>query len=61
MRSKGSLNSGLQAKKRRGLGVSRLEEWNIIAIMAFIWVAWVQINLLKGKSFWAVKTPQSST
>jgi len=26
-----------------------------------VWVAWVQIKLLKGKSFWAVKTPQSST
>lgn len=49
-------------KKKRGLGVRRLEEWNTIVIMAFILEkAWVQINLLKGKSIWAIKTPQSST
>jgi len=53
------------------LGIKKLEEWNRAAIMRHIWsllakagslwVAWVKENLLKGKSFWQIKVPQTCT
>lgn len=56
-------------KKEGGLGLKRLEIWNQAAMLNHIWnffaqawslwVAWVEANWLKGKSFWQVSVPQS--
>jgi hypothetical protein len=56
-------------KQEGGLGLKRIEEWNKAAVLKHIWhlftqagslwVAWVHDVLLKGKSFWAVRIPQS--
>jgi hypothetical protein len=32
--------------------------WNLFVKAGSLWVAWVQVYLLKGKSFWQVKIPQ---
>ena len=56
-------------KQEGGLGLKRIEEWNKAAVLKHIWhlftqagslwVAWVHDELLKGRSFWTVKVPQS--
>jgi len=56
-------------KKDNGLGIKKLDEWNRAAIMRHIlilfaqagslWVAWMNVNLLKGYRFWHIKTPHS--
>jgi hypothetical protein len=55
-------------KAEGGLGLRRLEEWNIAAVIRHIWalfaksgsiwVAWMKRNLLKGRCFWSLKIPQ---
>ena len=50
------------------MGLKRIEEWNRATVMKHIWhlftqagslwVAWVQDELLKGRSFWTVNIPQ---
>jgi hypothetical protein len=32
--------------------------WNLFARAGSLWVAWVKLHLLKGKSFWQGKIPQ---
>jgi len=54
-------------KKEGGLGLRRLEVWNKAAMLNHIWnlfvqagslwVAWVECNWLKGRSFWKVSPP----
>jgi len=56
-------------KSEGGLGLKRLESWNQAAMLRHnwslftqagsLWVAWVENNLLKGKSFWQVPFPTS--
>ena len=56
-------------KQEGDLGLKRIEEWNKAAVLKHIWhlftqagslwVAWVHDELLKGRSFWTVKVPQS--
>jgi hypothetical protein len=56
-------------KREGGLGLKRLEIWNQAAMLNHIWnlfvqagslwVAWVEANWLKGKSFWQVSIPHS--
>lgn len=56
-------------KKEGGLGIKRLETWNQAAMLKHIWslftqagslwVAWMEKNWLKGKSFWNVSIPTS--
>jgi hypothetical protein len=58
-------------KKERGLGLRRLEVWNkatmlnhiwnLIAQAGSLWVAWVEDNWLKGRSFWRVSIPHPCT
>jgi hypothetical protein len=55
-------------KKEGGLGLKNLEVWNRTSIMRHIWnlfacagsiwVAWIKMYLLKGRSFWSVNIPQ---
>jgi hypothetical protein len=55
-------------KKERGRGLKILEVWkrttilshilNLFACACSIWVAWIKIYMLKGKSFWNVNIPQ---
>jgi hypothetical protein len=54
-------------RKEGGLGLKRLETWNKAAMLNHIWnlfvqagslwVAWVEVNWLKGRSFWQVAIP----
>jgi hypothetical protein len=54
-------------KKEGGLGLRRLEVWNKAAMLNHIWnlfaragslwVAWVEMTWLKGRSFWQVSAP----
>jgi hypothetical protein len=54
-------------KSEGGLGLKCVETWNISSMMRHIWslfaksgsiwVAWIQMYLLKGRSFWNVKLP----
>jgi hypothetical protein len=56
-------------KKEGGLGIKKLDFWNqasmlyhvwvLFARSGSLWVAWVEDNLLKGRSFWQVPTPQN--
>ncbi|KAK3205256.1 hypothetical protein Dsin_019302 [Dipteronia sinensis] len=58
-------------KKSGGLGIKKLEEnllaammrhiWSLFAKAKSLWVAWVKENLLRGKSFWQVSIPQICT
>ena len=58
-------------KRERGLGLQRVASWNRVVIMKHIWslftnvgslwVAFIHANLLKGKCFWIVKSPQECT
>jgi len=55
-------------KKEGGLGLKNLEVWNRISILrhiwnlfacaSSIWIAWIKMYLLKGRSFWSVNIPQ---
>jgi hypothetical protein len=55
-------------KKEGGLGLKCLEVWNMYSILrhiwnlfaqsSSIWVAWVQIYLLRGRSFWNISIPK---
>jgi hypothetical protein len=55
--------------KEGGLGLKRLEVWNqsamlrhvwnVFAQSGSIWVAWVNENWLRGKSFWQIPIPQA--
>jgi hypothetical protein len=66
--TKVSWDSVCKPKREGGLGLKRIEDWNKAAILQHIWnlfanagslwVAWVKIYLLKGRSFWLVNTPQ---
>ena len=29
--------------------------WNLLALVGSIWVAWINENLLRGRSFWVTK------
>jgi hypothetical protein len=54
--------------KEGGLGLKNSEVWNrtpilrhiwnLFACASSIWVAWIKIYMLKGKSFWSVNIPQ---
>lgn len=77
--SKGTIGSGLGAKvsldvvcrprDEGGLGLKKLEDWNIASVAHIVWIlfrgsetlliAWVEKYLLKGKSFWTVKLSQT--
>lgn len=35
--------------------------WSLSAKAGSLWVAWVNANLLKGRSFWQIKIPQSGS
>lgn len=58
-------------KQEGGLGIKSLEVWNRASMMRHIWslfarsdsiwVAWVKVNLLRGRSFWHVNIPQNCT
>lgn len=52
-------------KSEGGLGIKRLQDWNISCLARLVWlifsgseslwIAWVHSTLLKGRSFWTVK------
>jgi hypothetical protein len=56
-------------KREGGLGLKMLEDWNKASMLRHIWnlfvksgslwVAWINAYVLKGRSFWGVKIPQS--
>jgi hypothetical protein len=57
-------------KKEGGLGIKRITEWNKIALLKHIWnlcndldgsiwSTWIRSNLLRGRNFWTIKTPQN--
>lgn len=56
-------------KKEGGLGIKKLDIWNqasmlhhvwtLFARSGSLWVAWIENNLLKGRSFWQVSIPQN--
>jgi hypothetical protein len=57
-------------KRRGGLGIKRITEWNKIALLKHIWnlcndsdgSIWstsIRSNLLRGRNFWTIKTPQN--
>ncbi|GKV27354.1 hypothetical protein SLEP1_g36534 [Rubroshorea leprosula] len=58
-------------KQEGGLRLRNLVQWNQACILKFIWllfskagsvwVAWVQENLLKGKSFWSINIPSDAS
>jgi hypothetical protein len=59
-------------KNEGGLGLRRLDDWNLATILrpiwalfaslGFIWVVWVKLNyLLKGRCFWNLKIPWDCT
>jgi len=54
-------------KKEGGLGIKRIIEWNMIALLKHIWnlcndldgsiwYIWIRSNLLRGRNFWTIKT-----
>lgn len=56
-------------KKEGGLGIKKLEEWNRVSMIRHIWnlfaqsgslwVAWVKMYLLRGRSFGQLKISSS--
>jgi hypothetical protein len=52
-------------------GLKRIEEWKKATILKYIWnlftksgslwVAWVKVNLLKGRGFWQLKIQPNAT
>jgi hypothetical protein len=57
-------------KKEGGLGIKSITEWNKIALLKHIWnlcndsdgsiwSTWIRSNLLRGRNFWTIKTPQN--
>lgn len=52
-------------KSEGGLGLKRLQDWNIACLARLVWlifsgseslwISWIQLNLLKRHSFWTVK------
>jgi len=56
-------------KKEGGLGIKKLDIWNqasmlhqvrtLFARSGSLWVAWIENNLLKGRSFWQVSIPHN--
>jgi hypothetical protein len=56
-------------KKEGGLGIKKLDIWNqasmlhhvwtLFARSGSLWVAWIENNLLKWRSFWQVSIPQN--
>lgn len=52
-------------KSEGGLGLRRLKDWNMACLARIVWmlfggketlwIDWVKVNLLKGRSFWIVK------
>lgn len=57
--------------RKGGLRLKRIEEWNkgeilehiwnLFAKSGYLWVAWVKVNLLKGRSFWQLKIQLNAT
>jgi len=57
-------------KKEGGLGIKWITEWNKIVLLkhiwnlcndldASIWSTWIRSNLLQGRNFWIIKTPEN--
>lgn len=56
-------------KKEGGLGISKVEAWNISSLARIVWllfcgieslwIAWMNVWFLKGKSFRAVQVPSN--
>jgi len=57
-------------KKEGGLGIKGIKEWNKIALLKHIWnlcndsdgsiwSTWIRFNLLQGRNFWTIKTPEN--
>jgi hypothetical protein len=56
-------------KQEGGLGIKRIKEWSKIALLKHIrnlcndsdgsfWSTWIRFNLLRGRNFWTIKTPE---
>jgi len=60
----------MSSKKGGGLGIKRITKWNKIALLKHIWnmcndldrsiwSPWIRSNLLRGRNFWTIKTPEN--
>jgi hypothetical protein len=62
-------NKILVSKQEGGLGIKNIEVWNKASMLNHIWnlfskagslwVAWTEVNWLKGRSFWKIPIPSS--
>jgi len=68
--AKSGLGSSMSSERKRGLGIKRITEWNKIALLkriwnlcndldGSIWSTWIRSNLLRGRNFWTIKTPEN--